>query len=102
MTDYAVLYENVTGRVLGAWERTTSDNIATCLAEGHLTVDSVDVVDGLGTGDRTDIAAILLTNPTAIDPAAPLNTYEVDDHDSPTDVVERTDGDRDPYYPYSE
>ncbi len=106
MAVYAVLYSDVTGFVLGAWPRTTSDNIATMIADGHLTVDGVRVVEGLGEGEgdaaRTDIAGFLATDPTFIDPGAPLGTLEVDDAESPTDVDDRADEGRDPYYPYME
>lgn len=92
MADYAVLYSSATGFVLGAWSRTTSDNLSTFSSDGHLTIDGEKVVDNIG--DRADLAGVLLTDPTDIDVAAPLGTQEVDSLTAPTDGGERTDSDR--------
>lgn len=96
MADYLVLYSNVTGFVLGSWSRSSSDNASTFAADGYLEADGVHVVEGIG--DRSDLAAVVLTDPTDIDTEAPLNTHRVDDLLSPTDGGERTDSSRDPDY----
>lgn len=103
MADYVTYYSNVTGFVLGCWPRTTSDNIATWASDGFIEVDGVHVVEPLGDATlRTDLALVLLTDPTGVDTEAPTGVLEVDDAGTPTDMDFRTDGGKDPDYPYPE
>lgn len=94
MADYVVFYSNVSKEVFDSWLRATSDNIATFAADGFLSVDSVRVLEGIGS--NTDLAAVLLTNPTDLDVTAPIGTHEVDNAASPTDVTQRIDSGRTP------
>jgi len=100
MADYVVQYSIATGYLMGMWLRTTSDNIATAIADGELTVDSVDVV--IGWPDETaDIAFAVLTDPevvlTTLEPAVAM--VEIIES-VPADVIERTDSGRNPDYEY--
>lgn len=95
MADYVVHYNATSGQVLGMWARTTSDNIATCAADGYLDVDGVKVVDGIDAGYGADVEAVVLTDPTDVVEGALMSILEVDSPTSPVDVNLRTDGDRD-------
>jgi len=100
MTDYVVQYSLATGYLIGMWLKETTDNIATAIADGELTVDGADVV--IGWPDETsDIAFAVLTDPeivlTTLEPAVAM--VEIVEEVA-TDVVERTDAGRNPEYEY--
>jgi hypothetical protein len=105
-----VLYSTATGFVFGQWWRNTSDNGATMIADGHLTIDGDVVVAGMGShgGEDdedeplSDLATVVLVTQTAADVTAGVGSHEVDDPGTPTDIVERTDAGREPSYPYTE
>ena len=97
MADYVVQYSVASNYVLGMWLRTASDNRATAIADGKLTVDGVDVV--IRWGDvTTDIGFLLLTDPTLVHTTLQPAVAEVTG--GGTDVEERTDTDRDPDYDF--
>jgi hypothetical protein len=91
MADYLIYHSDSTGYVFGAWSRTASDNAATFIADTKITVDGVDVVIGIDQSDRTDLACVVLTDPTSVDVNSPSGTHEVDVAGAPTDCDERTD-----------
>lgn len=103
MADYVIHYSTVTGFVLGCWPRTTSDNIATWESDGFIAVDGVHVVEPLGDASvRTDLALVMLTDPTGVDHEASSGVLEVDDATTPTDMDFRTDPGKNPEYDYPE
>ena len=97
MADYVVQYSVASNYVLGMWPRTTSDNRATAIADGKLTVDGVDVVIGWSE-TTTDIGFLLLTDPTLVLTTLEASVAEVTG--GGTDVEERTDSERDPEYEF--
>ena len=99
MADYVVQYSVATGYVWGMWLRTTSDNISTAIADGDLTIDGVEVISGAWPDVTTDIAFVLITDPTAVLLTRQMGVMEVTG--GATDVEERTDGGKNPDYEYS-
>ncbi len=98
--NYVVQYSDTTGFVLGMWFRASSDNMATYVADGFLEVDGVQVIAGIDTGYRSDLQVAMITNPTDVESEIYPNVLEVDNPATPTDVVFRSDGDRNPEYDF--
>jgi hypothetical protein len=100
MADYVIVYDDVSGYVWAVFGKTSTDNVSTWKSDGYLEIDSVKVLTGLGSLD-SQLEAIVLTDPTKADPDASCGVYEVDAPGAPTDMDERSDGARDPEWPYS-
>ena len=98
-TDYVVVYENVNGKIQTWAKRTTSDNVSTWKADGHLTVDGVKILEGTST-TASEITAAVVTLADEYTAEVAPGTHELDDLVTPTDMPEREDTTRDPYYPY--
>ena len=95
---YVAIYNSVTGYIIGLWAFSETENTATAVADGELILDGTQVAsfqDGIPKG-----LFIVLSAPSYRDTSAGPGVYEVDDPATPTDVAERSDGDRDPYYPF--
>lgn len=86
---YVVHYQTADGAVLSMALRTTSDNAATCVADGKLTVDGVDIVYGIPSDSPT--AAVLLTDPSIVETEVGPGQLMVDDPLDPTDTIAWTD-----------
>lgn len=95
---YIVQFDDVTGYVDGFWPVSYADNMGTYVADGYLEIDGVKVLSG--TAEVTGTTLVKVYDPTQTNTAVTMSVFEVDDKVTPTDVVERGDGDRDPYYPF--
>lgn len=97
MAGVVAMYEMATGYVTGVWWKTTSDNISTAESDGHLSVDSVHVIEGLP-ADCSAIGFVAIANPTDNDTTCMCGVLEVDDVETPTDMTFRTDENRNQGY----
>lgn len=97
MADYVVVSQTFEdGRVIGMFPRTASDNAATAIADGHLTVDGVIQLDGIP-ADCTDMAFTLMTDPAQVIDGVVLNALGLDDPAGPGETVAlSTPGGRNP------
>ncbi len=98
---YVAQYSTSTGYVVGMWLRggpATTSNASTADTDGYLEIESVKVLDGVGS--RTDTAFVTLLNPTDTETNLDSNILEVDSTTTPTDTSFRTDTDKNPDYDF--